>query len=222
VFAQDPLFEQDGTPNENYRALEGAAKQSSVSAIGSAPYVEKTVEASRANIAYILHLAQEHQLMVDLHLDYNLDSSTKPLIYDVLAQIKSRGWDAFETRPGYVPTITIGHATRLSLMSSDEWKALKTQMKGLPVYFVGLPQSDLYMMGRTTDSTMAPRGTLNILRLKNEHGMRVSLSVNNVQNPFTPQGSVDPLSLCTLGVAVFQSAVPEDCCTLLVCAMRTP
>jgi hypothetical protein len=43
------------------------------------------------------------------------------------------------------------------------------------------------------------------------------MGVNNIENAFTPQGSLDPLSLCTFGVAIFQSATPADIRTLIVC-----
>ena len=88
----------------------------------------------------------------------------------------------------------------------------------LPVTLVGLPQSDMYMMGRQVRSP--PRGTLNVCRLATEHGIEVAMGVNNVQNAFTPQGSVDPLGLCPLGVALFQGATDGDCVRLLVSGER--
>jgi hypothetical protein len=183
--------------------------------VGSAPYVEKTPELAKANIARVLDLAQKHNLLVDFHLDYNLDPSIPPLIHEVIDRLKEYN---IQPPSGLAPTVTIGHATRLSLMSSNEWREMQDSIKNSPIYFVGLPQSDLYMMGRNpSESVLAPRGTLNILRLKKEHDIRASMSINNVQNAFTPQGSVDPLSLCPLGVAIFQSATPDDCRTLLVC-----
>jgi len=39
--------------------------------------------------------------------------------------------------------------------------------------------------------------------------------VNNVENAFTPQGPIDPLALCPLGVAVFQSGTRKDCQSLV-------
>lgn len=70
------------------------------------------------------------------------------------------------------------------------------------------------MMGKERPDP--PRATLRVSQLKGDYGINVSMSVNNVQNAFTPQGTVDPLGLCTLGVGIFQAATPEDCRTLLV------
>jgi len=109
--------------------------------------------------------------------------------------------------------ITIGHATRLSLFSDAELRALKEEVKDLPITFVGLPQSDMYMMGRGDPAS--PRGTLRVTDLVKKHGLDVAMSVNNIGNAFTPQGSLDPLSLCTLGVAVYQAGTPTDCHILL-------
>jgi hypothetical protein len=42
------------------------------------------------------------------------------------------------------------------------------------------------------------------------------MAVNNVENAFTPQGSVDPLSLVAFGAAIYQSVTPKDLRTLVV------
>ena len=114
--------------------------------------------------------------------------------------------------PGKV--ITIGHATRLRLFSPDECRMLRQRIGELPIIFVGLPQSDVYMMGRNDPSR--PRGTLSVPRLVAEYNLDVAMSVNNVGNAFTPQGYPDPLMLCPLGVAVYQVGSEEHCKTLLV------
>ncbi|KAH9480297.1 hypothetical protein JR316_0006895 [Psilocybe cubensis] len=108
------------------------------------------------------------------------------------------------------PRITIGHATRLQLFSPEQWRALIDAISDLPIVFVGLPQSDMYMQGRSFwDAPLgAPRGTLRVPYLHEKYGIEIAMSVNNVENAFTPQGSLDPLSLCTFGVGVFQAATP--------------
>ena len=117
------------------------------------------------------------------------------------------------------PRITIGHATRLQLFSPDEWRALADAISGLPITFVGLPQSDMYMQGRAfqDEPLGAPRGTLRVPYLAQRYGIEIAMSVNNVDNAFTPQGSLDPLSLCSFGVGIFQAATSEDIRVLMVC-----
>ncbi|KAI0304476.1 Metallo-dependent hydrolase [Multifurca ochricompacta] len=210
VFAQDPLFESDlaESPGINFTLLSDAARTPGVSAVGSAPYVERTLAQSKQNISSVLQLAQRFGLLVDFHLDYSLDPSTPPLIYHLLDLVHAQ-----EVVP---KMITIGHGTRYSLFSATEWVGLQEKVGTLPISFVALPQSDLYMMGRSRDpSRLAPRGTLPVPFIASL-GLNIALSVNNIGNAFTPQGAPDPLALCPLGVAIYQDATAEACRTLLV------
>lgn len=192
-----------------------AASRPAVSAIGSAPYVELSAALAKQNIARVLDLAERYHLHADFHLDYNLDPSSDVMLYGVLAQLRARCWTATSSQQRG-KRVTIGHATRLALLSSAEWRALKGELADLPVHLVGLPQSDLYMMGRNPDGQLPIRGTLPVPQLARDHGIDVAMAVNNIDNAFTPQGSVDPLMLCPLGVAVFQAATVRDCELLLV------
>ncbi|KAI0335897.1 Metallo-dependent hydrolase [Cubamyces sp. BRFM 1775] len=219
VFAQEPLFASalDERPGLNYALLQSAVHRPGVEAVGSAPYVEPTIAHAQRNIDYVFELAAERGLHVDFHLDYNLEPGAEPLLWYVLDQLRARiahgRW-----RPG--AHVCVGHATRLTLFGPEEWARLREALleERLPVTLVGLPQSDLYMMGRNGAGGDAPRGTLNVPRLKEEQGIRVAMAVNNVENAFTPQGGVDPLGLCPLGVAVFQAGTKNDCRALLVSA----
>ena len=215
VFAQDPLFTPGSDqPGNNYHLLSQAATLEGVQVVGSAPYVEPDVTYAKLNISLILDLAAKYHLFADFHLDYNFDSSSEPLIWYLLEELTDRVNNGTWNRDSHV---CVGHATRLALFSPDEWKRYEriVEESALPITLVGLPQSDLYMMGRGIDP--APRTTLNVTRLAKDYGIQVAMGVNNVQNAFTPQGSVDPLSLCPLGAAVFQSATQADCEVLMVC-----
>jgi hypothetical protein len=53
--------------------------------------------------------------------------------------------------------------------------------------------------------------------IEKEYGIKVAMAVNNVDNAFTPQGTLDPLSsLVTFGVAIFQAVTPREIRTLIV------
>jgi hypothetical protein len=238
VFAQEPLLSSENQmPSQNLLLLKECAARQGIDVIGSAPYVEASIEKAKANISLIFDIADEHQFNnVDFHLDYNLDARTEPLIYEVIRQARSRyvtsstieqdngpktsspSVTGSDTRKRRCPHVTIGHATRLQLFSKDEWHALANEIRDLPITFVGLPQSDIYMQGRASkkDPLGAPRGTLRVPDLAREYGIHIAMSVNNIENAFTPQGSLDPLSLCTFGVAIFQAATPRDIAELVV------
>lgn len=220
VFAQEPLFTDtdDAQPGQNYALLREAIRRHGVEVVGSAPYVEATVELAKKNIALILELAGCNGYHADFHLDYNLDPHSEPLIYEVISQAKalSRYW-----RPtgGLAPRrITIGHATRMQLFTPAQWRDIADAVDDLPIVLVGLPNSDMYMQGREdTDLLLGPpRSTLRVPYIARKYGFQIAMSVNNVENAFTPQGSLDPLALCTLGAGIFQSATPQDIRTLMV------
>jgi hypothetical protein len=186
-----------------------------VTVVGSAPYVEHSISHAKRNIDLILNLAESVQCHADFHLDYNLDHASEPLIHYVIQQMRERCWTKLSiNKSGCTRTVSIGHATRLGLFTPFQWYDLRDAMGDLPIYIIGLPQSDMYMMGR--DKLDPPRATLRVPQLAKEYGVDVAMGVNNVQNAFTPQGSVDPLGLCTLGVGLFQTSTPNDCRTLLV------
>jgi hypothetical protein len=161
-----------------------------------------------------MFLAEKHNLHADFHLDYNLDPGAVPMVWDVVQKMRQRSWWKSSGK-----RVTIGHATRLGLFSGREWAELKHATDMLPLEIVALPQSDIYMMGRADPSGRVPvplaGRTINAPQVYRDHGVRVALSVNNVENAFTPQGSLDPLTLASLGVALFQVGTEPDWRVLL-------
>jgi len=220
VFAQDPIFSYDDDGEAMKELLEEAVQKEGVEAIGSTPYVETDgdFETQCKNMEWTIRLARKFKLHLDFHIDYNLDSSKKPIVLEAIRLIHLVGWycnpDSSEFR-----TIVFGHCTRLTLFSSDEWKRLRTQIRALPIWFVGLPTSDLFMMGRPSEGTGGgerARGTLQIPQMIEKYDIRAAIGINNVGNAFTPYGSCDPLSLASLGVGIYQAGTEEDAEILLV------
>ncbi|KAK6432030.1 hypothetical protein LTR95_011802 [Oleoguttula sp. CCFEE 5521] len=222
AFAQLPLFSDSQTnawseeadfhdpeAEKIRRLMREAAAKPEVEVLGSTPYVEADAETAKRNVEWMVDLSVEFDKHLDFHLDYNLDASQEPLIHHVVATLHSAHWDEKTTNK----TIVIGHATRLTLFSAQEWKQLKTAIGDLPLHFVGLPASDLYML-RTPERT---RGTLDVVTMIHEHGLNACLGVNNVGNAFTPQGSCDPLSLASQGVGIYSAGTVEDAEVLYGC-----
>ncbi|KIJ62731.1 hypothetical protein HYDPIDRAFT_114421 [Hydnomerulius pinastri MD-312] len=207
AFAQEALYPslEAQSPGENFNLLKSALTKPGIGVVGSAPWVEPSREHAHKNIAHILALAQAYNLHADFHLDYNLDANAEPMVWEALRQMRLIGWTRASAGKRRV---TIGHATRLGMFSSDEWARLRKELEELPLEIVALPQSDIYMMGRpSTDGTLTvplARRTLDAARIWRDHGVRVAMSVNNVENAFTPQGYLDPLTLASLGVGLFQ------------------
>ena len=94
-------------------------------------------------------------------------------------------------------------------------------MGDLPISFIGLPTSDLFMMGRPRADEEESwrdrvRGTLQVPWLIKEFGVNAAIGVNNVGNAFTPHGSADPLAVAALGVGLYQIGTGEDAKLLYV------
>lgn len=216
VFAQDSLFlpgDNTDYPGENYDILSQAVKKPGVEVVGSAPYVEASIAQAKVNIRLLLELAWQRKLHVDFHLDYNVDPNSEPLVWYVLEELQTR-LSTGRWRKDML--VTIGHATRLTLFTDEEWSRFRQTVEEnhIPITLVGLPQSDMYMMGRTMEHPQ--RTTLDVPKLAKVHRIRVAMSVNNVDNAFTPQGSVDPLLLCPLAIALSQACTNTDCESILV------
>ncbi|RDW93286.1 putative zinc metallopeptidase [Aspergillus mulundensis] len=220
-FAQDPIFSTEHG-DENRRQIEDAIRDhgsDELAVLGTTPYVETSTEASKRNIEWAVDLALQHDRHLDFHLDYNLahpEEEPAPLVWHVLRTLRARGWTSRTTNK----RIMLGHCTRLSLFIKEDWGRLAHEIldNDLPVNFVGLPTSDLYMAAAPNDPGKSnPRGTLPIPSMIKNHSLDAVIGVNNVGNAFTPWGSADPLSLACLGVGVYQAGTVSDAELLYEC-----
>ncbi|EXJ88052.1 hypothetical protein A1O1_04979 [Capronia coronata CBS 617.96] len=245
AFAQDPIF-STAHGEENRRILVAGLDRyrAEIEVLGTTPYVEQTAEASLRNIRWAIDTALERSLHLDFHLDYNLDVGRAVMVWDVLRLLREAGWKKEERRAQTDrrrgrdgKTVVLGHCSRLTLCSEGEMVELAKEIKesGLPVALVGLPTSDLFMMGRPvqleeaqpqpqiqppspiTSNAHRPRGTLQIVDMIRHLGLSACLSVNNVGNAFTPWGTGDPLSLASLGVGIYQAGTDDDAKILYEC-----
>ncbi|CAG5140684.1 uncharacterized protein ALTATR162_LOCUS763 [Alternaria atra] len=202
AFAQLPLFSGQDGGDEVRKLMTESASFETVDVLGSTPYVEDDEQKSMDNAKWITQLALKHQKHLDLHLDYFLEEDKRPLVWSTLDMIKELDWD----RKGGSRQITLGHCTRLTRFRNDEWTHLRQEVGSLPISFVGLPTSDLFMM-RTPENA---RGTLPVVELINEYGFNAAIAVNNVGNAFTPYGNCDPLTIASLGVGLYQAGTKKD------------
>ncbi|CAG8977085.1 hypothetical protein HYALB_00005793 [Hymenoscyphus albidus] len=219
VFAQDPIFSGKNGGEEMLQLLNSAAAKAGVEVFGSTPYVEDTKEHQKQNIRWATMIAQKHRLNLDFHLDYNLDSEESSMVPCVLEQLRKEQWPS-TLGTSDSRTVVLGHCTRLTPFSDSEWLDLRKEIGDFPISFVGLPTSDLFMMGRPkegSDSGERVRGTLQIPQLIKQYGLNAAIGTNNVGNAFTPHGSCDPLILAGLGVGIYQAGTKDDAGLLLQC-----
>jgi cytosine/adenosine deaminase-related metal-dependent hydrolase len=208
AFAQLPLFSGDHGGADVRRLMEQAAEMDEIDVLGSTPYVEDSEDKEVQNLRWMIDLALKNGKMLDLHLDYHLDRDKRPLIWDVVEELKQKDW----VKEGNMQ-VTLGHCTRLTYFGDDEWRLLRQKIGEVPTSFVGLPTSDLFMM-RTEQRF---RGSLHIPELINKHGLKAAIAINNVGNAFTPQGNCDPLSIASLGVGLYTCGTKADTDLLYDC-----
>ncbi|KAK5625527.1 hypothetical protein RRF57_001243 [Xylaria bambusicola] len=226
AFAQDPIFSTAyGDPNRSIidEALTEFAPF--IGALGTTPYVEMSREKSLSNIEWAITKALAHHVHLDFHLDYTLEipstlPSQKPLTYSVVESLLKHNWAQIADKS---KTIALGHCTQLSMFDDTESKALAELViaSRLPIHFVGLPTSDIFMMGRPSSiesrSHNRPRGTMHVPSMIKELGLSACLGVNNVGNAFTPFGTGDPLQLASWAVGIYQVGTVEDAELLYDC-----
>ena len=204
AFAQNPIFTGDDAA-EGRMLVEQALQTPGVDVLGTTPYVEDENDgADLRNIEWAFDMAIRYRKHLDFHLDYHLNRSKQPRVFYVLRTAEDRSFYDLNGK-----TLMLGHCTRITSMTDDELRTLCQRTKNRPVYFVGLPTSDLYMMDRggeraCEDTLSRRRGTLPITILRNDYELNVVLGINNVGNAFTPHGSCDPMHLASMGVGLYQ------------------
>ncbi|KRP92082.1 amidohydrolase [Bradyrhizobium yuanmingense] len=197
VFPQEGLTNDPGAEELLIQALREGGE-----AIGGCPYMDT---APNAHLARIFDLAEEFDIDVDLHLDFDLDPSWWHLD-EVCRQTERRN---------YSGRVAIGHATKLSALPPERMKAATAQLARSGVAVTVLPATDLYLMGREATHN-APRGLTLAHKLAGD-GVLCSVATNNVLNPFTPFGDASLLRMANFYANVAHASVSDfDTCLDLV------
>ncbi|CEI65632.1 hypothetical protein FVEN_g8889 [Fusarium venenatum] len=218
AFAQDPIFSTE-YGDENRDILKNALEEfgSSIDALGTTPYVEENDDMERKNIRWAIQTALKYNLNLDFHTEFNLKAGDAVELFNyTVDQLVDNKWP---THSG-APTVVLGHATRLTLASHKELRQFSDRLQEtkLPFHFVGLPTSDVFMMGRPNSDGVSEQdtplsrqcGTLHVPKMIQEYRLKACLSVNNVGNAFTPYGTGDPLGVASWGVGLFHAGKTDD------------
>ncbi|RXG98451.1 amidohydrolase family protein [Bradyrhizobium zhanjiangense] len=197
VFPQEGLTNDPGAEELLIQALRDGGE-----VIGGCPYTDTD---PIAHLERIFDLAQEFNIDVDLHLDFDLDPSWWHLD-EICRQTERRN---------YGGRVAIGHATKLSALPPERMKAATAQLATSGVAVTVLPATDLYLMGREATHN-APRG-LTLAHKLAGNGVLCSVATNNVLNPFTPFGDASLLRMANFYANVAHASVSDfDTCLDLV------
>jgi len=177
-------FVQEGLTNdpEAEPLLLGALARGA-EVLGGCPYTDPDPQ---AQIDRLFALAVDHDVDLDFHLDFDLDPSWTHM--DAIC--------AASLRHGWQGRVTIGHATKLSMMEDARLKHYARLLAEAGVAVIALPATDLYLNGMD-QGHRAPRGIAPV-HLLSDAGVIAGVATNNVMNPFTPYGDCSLMRMANL------------------------
>lgn len=174
-----------GPQSQERRALAREAIAAGADVVGGCPHLDDDPAGA---IDFLLTLAEEHGLPLDLHADENLRATSHDL-----STLAAR---VIERRPAIV--INASHCVSLSVQSRDEAQRIADAVAAASISVTVLPQTNLFLQSRDTSThkqrAIAPCDILY------DAGVVVAAGADNVQDPFNPVGRIDPLETASLMV----------------------
>ena len=190
AFAQDGLT----TAPQTYTLLQQALAQGA-DLVGGCPYKDEHPE---RHIEIIFDIAEQFNVNVDFHLDFDLDPDGSNIPKVVEETIKRQ----------YQGRVSIGHVTKLSAMDTLQRGAMAGLLKFADISLTVLPATDIYLNGRD-DEALIPRGMVNANELA-ELGINTTISSNNILNAFTPYGDASLLRMSNMYANLAQLSKDKD------------
>ncbi len=162
--------------------------------LGGCPHLD--VDPVGANIA-LLQLASELGCGLDLHTDEHTDAHRVSL-EDLAERVMATK---------FAHSVTASHCVSLGMQTEDVQQRISEKVALASIGVVALPHTNLFLQGRDK-STTPPRGLTAISKLRRA-GVRVAAGADNLQDPFNPLGSGDPLETAALMVLAAHQ-LPDD------------
>ncbi|MFT3814401.1 MAG: amidohydrolase family protein [Acidovorax sp.] len=154
----------------------------------------------------LLEAAQRHGLDVDLHVDEELNPAAQGLATTaaLLRELRFGG------------RVVCGHNCALAAQPPDQALRTLDAVAQAPITLVTLPVTNLLLQDAQTGRTPRQRG-LTLVKEARARGIPVLVASDNVQDPFCPLGSFDPLEALATGVAAAQLHPAFDAWSDSVC-----
>jgi cytosine deaminase len=173
AFAQEGIY-HDGVTQDLLRE----ALEMGLETLGGCPYMDKD---QRAHIDWFFETAQSTGVPLDFHADSSDDPAMLTSEY-IAEQTIARGMHG---------RVTLGHLGLLDVLDPEYRARVIAKLHEARIHVISLPATELHVKART-DTHRTWRG---ITRLGELHaaGVNVSVSTNNIVNPFTPYGHPDLL-----------------------------
>ena len=147
----------------------------------------------------LLTAAAERDLDVDLHVDEELNPTAQGLagVAEIARAMDFRG------------RIVCGHVCALAAMPEAQALAILDAVARAPITLVSLPITNLLLQDAVTHRTPRLRG-ITLVKEARARGIPLLFASDNVQDPFCPVGSFDPLEAFAAGVLAAQLDAPFD------------
>jgi cytosine deaminase len=173
AFAQEGIFRDAVTKDLLREALKAGLKT-----LGGCPYMDAD---QRAHIDWFFETAQAFGVPLDFHADSGDDPAHLTTDY-IAEQTIARGLQG---------RVTLGHLCMLDVLEPQHRARVIGRIRDAGIHVISLPATELHVKARA-DVRRTWRGVTRIGELR-DAGVNVSISTNNIVNPFTPYGHPDLL-----------------------------
>lgn len=173
AFAQEGLFHENVT-----QGLLREALQMGLQVLGGCPYMDHD---QQRHIDWCFDTAEAFHVPLDFHADSSDDPALLTCTY-IAEQTIARGMQG---------QVTLGHLCTLDVLEPAHRSRVIALLQQAGIHAISLPATELHVKGRTPGA----RTWRGVTRLGELHaaGVNVSISTNNIVNPFTPYGHPDLL-----------------------------
>ncbi|OFA13101.1 cytosine deaminase [Lentilactobacillus sunkii] len=202
AFPQDGIFKLPGMTE-----MMDEAMQMGADVVGGIPYVDPD---PKQHIDFIFDLAKKYGKDIDFHQDFFDDADNITVDYIAQKTIDE----------GMQGRVSVGHETALAALPPEGLKPIIELMHEAKINVMSLPETDLHLGGRT--DTYNVRRCVTPIRKLRDGGVNVSLSTNNIRNPFTPFGNGDIMQVGFLAVPVAHLGGLQDLPTVLTMLTYNP
>lgn len=173
AFAQEGIFHDTLTQGMLREAL-----QMGLPILGGCPYMDAD---QRRHIDWFFETAEVFHVPLDFHADSSDDPAMLTCDY-IAEQTIARGMQG---------RVTLGHLCTLDMLEPSHRARVIAKLGEARIHAISLPATELHVKART-DTHRTWRGVTRLSELR-AAGVNVSISTNNIVNPFTPYGHPDLL-----------------------------
>ena len=183
-----------GTAGKEHQALARDAVAAGIDVVGGCPHLDPD---PRGAVEFLLGLAIEAGLPLDLHADENMrpDSSDLEHLADLAL------------RDNLSHQMNASHCVALSARTESDIDRIAAKVGAAGITITALPQTNLFLQERGV-STRPARAITPIHRLR-QAGVVVAAGADNLQDPFNLVGRGDPLEIASLLMVSAQVTAPQ-------------